>query len=332
MSDGQRPGFASFVEVARLLNSSLDLDTVLRRLLEGIDRLLASSHWSLLLRDRVSGELVFSLVKSPRDRGLLGRRLRPDEGIAGWVASRGESLLIPDVSKDERFSRRMDQATGFATRSIVAVPLCTGGEVLGVMEFINALDEREFNAEDVGVLEAFADFAAVAIQNARIHGELLETSRNDPLTGLRNSTFFLNAIEEAVARDAPLALVFFDMDHFKELVDEHGHMPGSEALREVGAILARGLGEDEVGCRFGGDEFALLLVGADRARAAERARELAERIEKHVFLEADGICARLGASFGWATCPGDAETASALLHLADERMYETKRRRHRARD
>jgi diguanylate cyclase (GGDEF)-like protein len=331
MPDAERPGFASFVDVARLLNSSLDLETVLRRLLEGVDRLLGPSHWSLLLRDRRSGELVFSLVKSTDDQALLGRRLRPDEGIAGWVASRGESLLIPDVSKDERFSPRMDDATGFATRSIVAVPLRTGSEVLGVMEVINALDEREFTGEDVGILEAFADFAAVAIQNARAHGELLETSRNDPLTGLRNSSFFLRSVEEAVARGERLALVFFDMDRFKPLVDRHGHIRGSAALQEVGRLLAEGLRDGEIGCRFGGDEFALLLRGADGARAAERARALAERIERHVFLEAEGICARLGASFGWAAHPADAATAGELLNLADARMYGAKRARHCAR-
>lgn len=325
------PEFADFVEVARLLNSSLDLDTVLRSLLEGLDRLLAPSHWSLLLRDDATGELVFSLVKNAGDRRLLGQRLGAEEGIAGWVATRGEPLRIPDVSRDPRFSRRFDASAGFATRSVVAVPLRAGERVLGVIELINALAEREFSEEDLAILEAFADFAAVAIQNARSHGALLETSRNDPLTGLRNSSFFLHAVTEAVTRGERLALVFFDMDRFKALVDRHGHLNGSAALKEVGGLMAEGLRDGELGCRFGGDEFALMLPGADADRAAERAAALADRVERHVFLEKEGIRARLGASFGWAAHPSDAGTAEDLLRLADERMYAAKRAAQRAR-
>jgi diguanylate cyclase (GGDEF)-like protein len=320
-----RLDFQDFVEVARLLNSSLDLDTVLRSLLEGLDRLLAPSHWSLLLKDDASGELVFSLVKNAADRPLLGRRLSASEGIAGWVASRGEPLRIPDVTRDPHFSSRFDASIGFATRSVVAVPLRTAKRVLGVIELINALAEREFTEKDLSILDAFADFAAVAIQNARSHGELLETSRNDPLTGLRNSSFFLHAVTEAVNRGEQLALVFFDMDRFKALVDRHGHLHGSAALKEVGRLMAEGLRDGEIACRFGGDEFALLLPGADSDRAAERARALADRVERHVFLEKEGICARLGASFGWAAHPNDAATAEDLLRLADERMYAAKR-------
>jgi diguanylate cyclase (GGDEF)-like protein len=331
VSELQRPGFATFVEVARLLNSSLDLDGVLRRLLDGVERLLAPSHWSLLLVEESSGDLVFALVKSAVDQALLRRRLVRDEGIAGWVASHGESLLVADVSADPRFSRRMDAASGFATRSIAAVPLRAGGRALGVIEVVNGLGEREFTREDLAVLEAFADFAAVAIENARIHGALLETSRNDPLTGLRNSSFFLASVEEAVRRGERFALVFFDLDRFKPLVDRHGHVQGSAALREVGRLVAEELRDGEIGCRFGGDEFTLMLPGADGARAAARAQELARRIEKHVFLEREGIGARLEASFGWAAHPADAAGASELLRLADERMYAAKRGRQRAR-
>lgn len=331
MGGPKRPGFASFVEVAHLLNSSLDVRTVLRRLLEGLDQLLGPSNWSLLLSDEPGGDLVFVLVRSEVDQALIGRRLKPGEGVAGWVAERGETLLLPDVSSDPRFSRRMDDATGFATRSILAVPLRTGDAVIGVIEIINALDEREFTPDDVEILEAFAEFAAVAIRNARAHGALVEASRNDPLTGLRNSTYFLASVEEAVSRGEPFALIFLDMDHFKPLVDRHGHMRGSAALAEVGRLMAAALGEGEVGCRFGGDEFAVLLNGAGNQRAARRAEELSELIARRTFLAGDNIFARLEASFGWSAYPEDAGTAIELLHLADARMYAAKRERKRAR-
>ncbi len=331
MGSPQRPGFSSFVEVARLLNSSLEIHTVLRRLFEGLDRLLGPSMWSLLLRDDADGDLVFVLVRSAVDQALLGRRLKAGEGVAGWVASHGQTLLLPDVTTDPRFSRRMDEETRFATRSILAVPLRAGDQVIGVIEIINALGEREFTPQDVEILEAFANFAAVAISNARAHGALVEANRNDPLTGLRNSTYFLAAVEAAVHERERFAIVFFDMDHFKPLVDEYGHMRGSAALAEVGRLMFGALRDGEVGCRFGGDEFTFLIPDADAERAARRAEELSARLQTHTFLVAEGISASLEASFGWAAYPEDGGTGADLLRLADARMYANKRQRHRSR-
>lgn len=331
MSRFEGEGFAAFARAARLLNSSLDLEVVLSGLLAGLDDLLRPSSWSLLLREEDSEALVFRLVRNENDRGLIGRRLAPGEGIAGSVMRTGETLLISDVTQDERFSSRMDQALGFATRSIIAVPLRVETRTIGVIEIVNALDERGFDLDDVGILESFADFAAVAISNAQAHSELLELTRNDPLSGLRNSTYFLSCVDDAVARGERFAVLFSDMDHFKQLVDGHGHMAGSAALAEAGRIFAAALAADEVGCRFGGDEFAFLIPGADAGRAVERCRALAGVVGERTFLERQGICVRLQASFGWAAYPEDAATAKVLLHLADERMYESKRARGRAR-
>lgn len=331
MAAPRKPDFETFVRVARLLSSSLDLDVVLRQLLDGLDSLLCPSHWSLLLRDPGSGELEFTLVRGEASAHLHRHRLAPREGIAGWVASHDEALLIRDAPADARFSPRMDELSGFRTRSIVAVPLHAEGRCIGVIELVNALDARPFTETDVAILRSFADFAAIAIQNARAHAALVEMSRNDPLTGLRNATYFLSCVERAIAAGAPFALVFLDMDHFKTLVDTHGHVHGSAALAEVGGVLATALAEGEVACRFGGDEFALLLPGSDRAAADARTRALEQQIETRAFLTAEGIAARLGASFGAAAFPSDGRTPAELLRIADARMYESKRTRHRAR-
>lgn len=327
----RRPDFATFVRVARLLSSSLDVDIVLRELLTGLDRLLQPTNWSLLLRVDESDELVFRHVSSAGDQRLRGQRLAAGEGIAGWVLQNEQAVLVRDPSSDERFSGRLDRMTGFDTTSIVAVPLRAEGHVVGVIELVNQLEEREFSSEEFQILEAFADFAAIAIHNARTHGELLESSRNDPLSGLRNSRYFLTCVEQAVGREERFALVFFDMDRFKQLVDQHGHMSGSEALAEVGQVLRETLADDEIGCRFGGDEFAFLLPDVDGQGAAARAEALAATIRGRVFLTARGIDARLDASFGWASHPEDGLEADALLRLADTRMYEAKRAARRAR-
>ncbi len=331
MANLPRPDFRIFFRAASLLNSSLDVGVVLRELLDGLDRLLQPSHWSLLLRDDPTGELVFTLVRGDAQPQLLERRLAPDEGIAGWVASHNEALLIPDVADDPRFSSRMDALSGFRTQSVIAVPLRAGARCIGVLELINALNERVFDASDLEILQSYADFAAIAISNARTHEAIVELAKNDPLTGLRNSQYFIGCIEQAIARATPFAIVFFDMDRFKHLVDTYGHVRGSAALAEVGRWLQGELRTDEVGCRFGGDEFTMLFPEADRAAADTRCRALEASLAARTFLDADGISATLGASFGAAAFPVDGRTAVELLRVADERMYASKRARKLAR-
>jgi diguanylate cyclase (GGDEF)-like protein len=325
------PDFRIFFRAASLLNSSLDVEVVLRELLDGLDRLLQPTHWSLLLRDAATGELVFTLVRGDAQPQLLQRRLAPDEGIAGWVVTHDEALLIPDVAHDPRFSARMDTLSGFRTRSVVAVPLRARDRCIGVLEIVNALSERVFDANDLEILQSYADFAAIAIHNARTHEAIVELAKNDPLTGLRNSQYFIRCIEDAIAADVPFAIVFFDMDRFKHLVDTLGHVRGSAALAEVGHWLHSGLGPGEIACRFGGDEFALLFPDADRDAAEARCAELETSLVARTFLDHEGIHATLGASFGAAAFPIDGKTAVALLHVADSRMYASKRARKLAR-
>jgi len=325
VANPRRPDLRTLLGVAGLLSSSLDVEVVLRELLDGLDRLLQPTHWSLLLRDEISGELVFTLVRGAAESQLRARRLGPDEGIAGWVVAHDQHLLIADVAHDPRFSSRMDALSGFRTQSVVAVPLHARGRCIGVLELVNALNERVFDDNDVEILQGYADFAAIAIHNARTHAAIVELSNNDPLTGLRNSQYFIRCVEEAIASRRPFAIVFFDMDRFKELVDTYGHVRGSAALAEVGRWLRAELAAGEIGSRFGGDEFALLFPDAERAGAERRCADLERRLDSRTFLDQEEIHARLGASFGVAAFPVDGDTAVALLHRADERMYQSKR-------
>ena len=330
-SQPQRPDFESFVEVARLLSSSLDLEVVLRELMHGLERLLNPTHWSLLLYDQAADALVFTLVRGEAQAALANRRLDPREGVAGWVFTQNQPLLVADVARDPHFSGRMDELSGFRTRSIVAAPLHVEGRGLGVLELVNATDEREFTPTDLAILQSYADFAAIAIQNARTHAEIVRLSQTDTLSGLANAAHFWRCVERAIDAGGRFAIVFFDMDRFKDLVDTHGHVRGSAALAEVGRLVASFLEDRDVGCRFGGDEFALLLGGADRARAEARCQSIEAAIGARTFLDAEDLHLALGASFGVAVCPDDACHASDLLRLADERMYAAKRARKRQR-
>jgi diguanylate cyclase (GGDEF)-like protein len=121
-----------------------------------------------------------------------------------------------------------------------------------------------------------------------------------------------------------LSLIFADLDRFKPINDQYGHLRGSRTLREVGFLIRAAVRETDYPARYGGDEFVVILPQTDLAAATVLAEKLRRLIEGHTFLQEEGINVRLGMSYGIATYPSDASTKESLIRLADKRMYEDK--------
>ncbi len=162
----------SLFEIGRLLSSKLDLDELLRTIVETASRVVESQNASLLLRDENTDELYFHVALG-LGNAAARVRLKPGQGIAGSVAQSRRSEIIPDVRTDARWSPEMDAQSGFVTQSILAVPLVIRGRLLGVLEAINKIGGG-FSMEDLRGFEAFASQASVAIENARLFTSLKE--------------------------------------------------------------------------------------------------------------------------------------------------------------
>ncbi len=150
------------------LTSSLDLDRVLVTVLEEVRHLLgvvASSVWLIALK---TGELVCRQATGPRSEIVRGWRLAPGEGLAGWVARSGKSLIVPDAGADERHFKGVDQQTGLAVRSILSVPLRIKQGVIGVLQVADA-EVGRFKPTDLQLIEPLAATAAIAIEHARLY-------------------------------------------------------------------------------------------------------------------------------------------------------------------
>ncbi|MDW7709732.1 MAG: sensor domain-containing diguanylate cyclase [Deferrisomatales bacterium] len=318
----------TFVDIGKALTSTLDLREVLGAIMEKVSLLLRPKNWSLLLLDEASGDLVFEIAVSPAAERLKGLRLNKGEGIAGWVALHGESLLIPDVRGDTRFAPAVDEASDFSTRSIVCVPLRCRNRILGVVELINNMDEGEFSEADLKILSTIADFAAIAIENARYFERVRELVITDDLTGLYNARHLLEYLDHEVDRahryGTPLSLVFFDVDYFKGVNDTHGHLVGSRVLTEMGRLIRGCVRSSDVAARYGGDEFVLVLPNTDKKGAVTVASNLRQKVREHYFLSEQGYRIRVTASFGVASYPEDAQTKLALIRHADQAMYRVK--------
>lgn len=320
--------FASMIEIGKALTSSLDIHSIFETIMKQVERLIKPKSWSLLLVEDGSGDLVFEIAVSSVSEQLKGVRLGRGKGIAGWVAQHGQALLIPDVSKDVRFSEHFDQKLSFTTRSIVCVPMKIKAQVVGVIELINSLDELDFDESDIQLISAIADFAAIALENARNYQRINELVITDDLTGLYNSRQFGQLIEKEVQRSErygdKFSLIFLDLDHFKGINDTHGHLVGSRMLGEFGTLIGENIRNSDMAARYGGDEFAIILPHTGKEEAVKMAGKLLTAMKcTHFVADADTPIA-LTASFGVATFPDDADSRSGLIKAADSAMYEAK--------
>jgi len=157
-------------QASQVLGATLDLDQVLVVVMNEVRRLLGAVASSVWLTDSETGELVCWQAAESQGEIVRGQRLSPGEGIAGWVARSGESLIVSDIRTDERHFKGLDQTTGLNIRSIVGVPLRVRENVIGVLQVVDAEVDR-FRPADLELLESLAVTAATAIENARLYAE-----------------------------------------------------------------------------------------------------------------------------------------------------------------
>jgi diguanylate cyclase (GGDEF)-like protein len=316
---------AVFQELGKALTSSLQLDQVLRTIMEKIDEFLRPDNWSLLLLDEAKQELYFELAVGTASTALKDVRVKMGQGIAGWVAAHGETVVVPDTSKDTRFFSQVDEKTKTETQSIVAVPVKFRDTCLGVIELINCIGPEGFDSRDLKLLEALSDFAAIALENARHVKRIHELTITDDCTTLYNARHMSFILETEIYRSQRYAyefsLIFIDLDHFKQVNDTQGHLVGSRLLADIGNALKQHCRLIDFAFRYGGDEFVLLLPQTSKENATNVARRLHRLLREATWLSEDGLNIKLTASMGVASYPVDSRTKEGLLHLADEAMY-----------
>jgi diguanylate cyclase (GGDEF)-like protein len=314
-----------FHELGKALTSSLQLDQVLRTIMEKINEVLRPDTWSLLLMDVDKGELYFQIATGKGAEALKDVRIKLGQGLAGWVAQTGEVVVVPDTSKDSRFFAQVDARTKMETRSIVAVPVRFRDHCLGVIELINCIGPEGFSPRDLALLEALADYAAIAIENARHVQRIHELTITDDCTSLYNARHLNFMLDTEIYRSHRYAfefsLIFIDLDHFKMVNDTFGHLMGSKLLAEIGEAIKDKCRLIDLAFRYGGDEFVVLLPQTSKENALGVARRLHKLIREAVWLKEPGLNVHVTASVGVASYPSDSRTKAELLHLADEAMY-----------
>lgn len=160
--------YEGLIRAALQLNSTLDLEALAGQILEGACEVLDSEAASLMLVEEPARHLHWFAVLGPAGAVLSHEALRPGEGIAGWVAQTGESVMTDAAATDPRFCARIDALSGFDTRALLCVPMVARGRILGVLEFLNPRDGEPFDARDMRKGQAFASLCTAALENARL--------------------------------------------------------------------------------------------------------------------------------------------------------------------
>ena len=210
--------------------------------------------------------------------------------------------------------------------SMLVLPLIVGDKPIGTFVVAHRLP-GQFNNERREMLEVVANQVAVTLQNARLYAQMEEMATTDGLTGLANHRTFQARLDEAVARhrrqNRTFCMLLTDIDHFKGVNDTHGHPVGDEVLRQVARCFEATLRETDVPCRYGGEEFAIILEDTELEGARVIAERLRTEVKKLVFQSDKGQFS-ISVSIGLGHWPGDAAEKQGLIDLTDQALYYSK--------
>jgi len=315
-----------FHQLARSLNSSFDLDTILRTILEQMERLINADMWTLLMMDDSRNELYYAIAAGNGENALRDLRVRVGEGIAGWVAQHSETLIVPESEEDDPRLQESLAVDRRIVRSAIAMPLRGRKGVQGVIEILNPR-ASQMSDYTIAFLHILCDHAAIAIENAQDVARIQQLTITDDTTGLYNVRHLYRVLHQEVERSGrqgkPVSLAFIDLDRFKLVNDVHGHLIGSELLGRVGSRLKELARPKDMCFRYGGDEFVMMMPETSAPDALLAATDLHQELIHTRFHMSNGLELTASASIGLATCPPE-NAVHAIIGTADARMYAVK--------
>ena len=275
--------------------------------------------WAVVVPDDESGSLL-----PLAEHGLTPELASTASAVGAWVIEHGDELLSGDLRGDPRLPEG-------AAGTVLAFPLASRLKTVGALVGLDQQPSASSPSLGLGLsrtLRALLELPATALDNALAFQRLDALSVTDDLTRLYNSRYLNQALHRETIRalrgKRPVSVLFLDLDGFKTVNDNHGHLLGSKALVEAAEVIRRCARETDVLARFGGDEFCLVLPETSIDGAVAVAERIRDRFRAFRFLTSDGLSMRLTASIGVATLPDLAGTAEELLRAADTAMYRVK--------
>jgi diguanylate cyclase (GGDEF)-like protein/PAS domain S-box-containing protein len=254
------------------------------------------------------------------DPALVERSFSPQEC---WALRRGRTHWVEN-SRAGMICRHIHPPP---SEGYLCIPMMAQSEALGVLHLMQP-DDIKMTDTKQRLAITMSEHIAMALSNLRLHETLRSQSIRDPLTGLFNRRFMEESLELEIRRASrnqrPLGMIMIDLDHFKYFNDNFGHEAGDLLLKELGTLLKSNIRGEDIACRYGGEEFTLILpegTGAVTRQRAEFFREAIQRLDVHFRGHPLG---KITASMGVAVFPDHGRTANALVDAADKALYRSK--------
>lgn len=307
------------------LLSTLNLNELLAAILDSAQRALPATEkgWLHLIAPQ-TGRLHLRSA-SFTDQRIRRVRLPHSHEYPARAIRERRPILVEDTFTNGQPPDGNEMLDLPAIRSLMVVPLILGEQVLGSLS-LGSTVPGAFTQENLTLLTGFAATTTAAIHNAMLHSELQQLATIDPLTEVFNRRAFEELGQREVARferfGHPLAVIMLDIDNFKQINDEYGHTTGDSVLKTLAAVCRRSLRKVDIFCRYGGDEFAVLLPETTLNQACEVANRIRHEIGKQEFIH--GL--EVTVSMGVVRASENAFTLQELLSLADAALYQAKQR------
>ena len=327
IEEEQRRLAEALADTAAAVNSTLDLEEVLDRVLENVGKVMPHDAADIALVDE-QGNMRFVKAIGYQKFGAHEKLLSIEANVKDIpnmrrMAETGEPAIDPDIHADPEWVKIPGSEW---IRSYIGAPILNKGKLLGFIN-LNAEVPNFFKEEQLSQLRAFTDQAAVAIRNAQMFEEMEHLAITDSLTGLYNRRYFFefteNEIERSKRYKKDLSMIMMDIDHFKRVNDQFGHPIGDRALKMVSDISLRSLRKVDVMCRFGGEEFAILLPETPKDEALIAAERICREIGNACLATERGDVS-VTVSIGVAGLDEEINAMNRLISAVDEALYNAK--------
>ncbi|MCC6300336.1 MAG: diguanylate cyclase [Anaerolineales bacterium] len=295
-----------------------NFESLLSNMVQSCSQLLDAPFAEILT---IEGDELVTVAATARISKLLNDRVRSEEASLSWQAyTTRQTVIVADYSA---WSRKRDVYAEYSLHAVADIPILNGDRCVGVLSLGRDQSNYEFSEEQIQFGNLFASVAALMLDNTHLRETLKEQSIRDSLTGLFNRRYMEETLQREISRATrqlhPLGIIMIDIDHFKQFNDTFGHAAGDRLLQEMGGFLQAHVRGEDIACRYGGEEFILILPDAELGAVQQRAGQLR--------LEAKGIQSAgqgITISLGIALYPQHGRAIKDVLHAADAALYRAK--------
>ena len=318
--DKTQKKIAALYKITSIVQKTVNQQEVLKEIVEGISREFGYNHIGIFLMDNATNELELRASVGYSEEDL---RIPLGKGLIGTAALNHEAVYVEDVNQDERYIKFNETA-----EKKIAVPLIVNDKVLGVLN-VDFSKGRVIQEYDLDLLKSLASQIAVTIAHAKYVVKVENQAMIDEMTGLYNYRSFVNLLKReygrAIRYGRPLSVLMIDIDNFKHYNDTNGHLMGDFVLKNVAALIKAQCREIDCVCRYGGEEFVVILPEAGEKASYIVAERIRKSVEKYKFFNCDkqprGF---VSVSIGVAVYNEQINSEMEIVYNADLALYKAK--------